>query len=141
MIVSIQDALDYLKADIPEKELRRKINAVESLIRDETANNFQECRMRFYAPAAGGVIKGNSPYLSIGDSIEIGESINEGIYTVEAIMEAEIGLDHRLYDTQHNMITKIVYPEAVKAGVLNMLQWELNMRSKTGIKSDRKSVV
>ena len=47
-----------------------------------------------------------------------------------------IGLDRKLYAADCNMVTKVVYPEAVKEGVLNMLQWELNMRSKTGIKSE-----
>ncbi len=136
MIVSVQDALDYLKRDVPEKDLKRKIMAIESMIRDETANNFQERRMRFYAPSKDGVIVGTSQFLEVGDTIEINESINEGIYTVEKMDEEIIGLDRKIYTTQRNMVTKVVYPDAVKDGVLNMLQWELNMRSKTGIKSE-----
>ena len=39
MIVSVQSALSYLKKEIPESDLKRKISAIESLIRDETNNN------------------------------------------------------------------------------------------------------
>lgn len=136
MIVSIQDALDFLRMDVLEKELKRKILAIESLIRDETVNNFQERRMRFYAPSKEGLIVGRSQFLEAGDTVEINESINEGIYTVEETGGGIIRLDRKLYEADRNMITKVVYPEAVKDGVLNMLQWELNMRSKTGIKSE-----
>lgn len=136
MIVSMQSALDYLKKEIPESDLKRKISAIESLIRDETNNNFQERRMRFYAPSVPEGIIGSSPFLEIGDTVEINESVNEGIYTVEEIEAEMIRLDRKLYAAADNMVTKVVYPEAVKEGVLNMLQWELNMRSKTGIKSE-----
>lgn len=136
MIVSVQDALDYLKKDMPEKDLKRKIIAIESMIRDETANNFQERRMRFYAESKDGVLAGSSPFLETGDTIEINESVNDGIYTVEGINGETIRLNRRLYAAERNMITKVIYPEAVKDGVLNMLQWEINMRSKTGIKSE-----
>lgn len=92
--------------------------------------------MRFYAPSDSEGIIGSSPFLEIGDTVEINESINEGIYTVEKIEAEMIRLDRKLYAAADNMVTKVVYPEAVKEGVLNMLQWELNMRSKTGIKSE-----
>ncbi|MDE7339935.1 MAG: hypothetical protein K2N80_05145 [Lachnospiraceae bacterium] len=136
MIVSVQSALSYLKKEIPESDLKRKISAIESMIRDETNNNFQHRWMRFYAPSRPEGIVGSSPFLEIGDTIEINESINEGIYTVEKIEAEMIRLDRKLYGTSHNMVTKVVYPAAVQEGVLNMLQWELNMRSKTGIKSE-----
>ncbi len=136
MVVSVRDALEYLKKDVSENELERKINAIESLIRDETNNNFQMRRMRFYAPSEQEGVIGSSPFLEPGDTVEINESINEGIYTVVKIENGIIGLDRKLYAAGCNMVTKVVYPEAVKEGVLNMLQWELNMRSKTGIKSE-----
>ena len=136
MIVSVQEALEYLKKDVQEAELRRKIDALENLIRDETNNNFQERGMRFYAPSKGGAIMGSVPFLEEGDTVEINESINSGIYTVRETGEETVRLNRNLYDAARNMVTKVVYPEAVKDGVLNLLQWELNMRSKTGIKSE-----
>lgn len=138
MIVSVQDAMDYIrKEDVPESVIKRKIAAIENLIRSETNNNFQQKKLRFYAASSGGQLVCTLPFwLRAGDTIEINESVNEGLYTVVCSEGGEIGLDRQLYDVTRNMVTKVVYPEDVKEGVLNLLQWEFNMRSKTGIKSE-----
>ena len=96
MIVSVQEALEYLKKDVQEAELRRKIDALENLIRDETNNNFQERGMRFYAPSKGGAIMGSVPFLEEGDTVEINESINSGIYTVRETGEETVRLNRNL---------------------------------------------
>lgn len=138
MIVSVQDAMEYIqKDDIPESVIKRKIAAIENLIRSETNNNFQKKELRFYAASSGGKLVCQMPYfLKVGDTIEINESVNEGLYTVTETRNGEIFLDKQLYDVSRNMITKVVYPEDVQEGVLNLLKWEFNMRSKTGIKSE-----
>lgn len=138
MIVSVQDVLDYIqKDDIPEGVIKRKIAAIENLIRSETNNNFQRRELRFYAASFGGKLVCTMPFfLQAGDTVEINESVNEGLYTVIEAGNGEICLDKQLYDSSRNMITKVVYPEDVQEGVLNLLKWEFNMRSKTGIKSE-----
>lgn len=138
MIVSVQDALDYIqRGDIPESVIKRKIAAIENLIRSETNNNFQRKELRLYAASSGGKLVCTMPFfLQAGDTIEINESVNEGLYTVIEAGNGEICLDKQLYDVSQNMITKVVYPEDVQEGVLNLLKWEFNMRSKTGIKSE-----
>lgn len=138
MIVSVQDALDYIQQqDIPESVIKRKIAAIENLIRSETNNNFQRKELRLYAASSGGKLVCTMPFwLQTGDNIEINESVNAGLYTVAEGGDGKIGLDRQLYDVSQNMVTKVVYPEDVKEGVLNLLQWEFNMRSKTGIKSE-----
>lgn len=136
MIVSVQEARDYLHLDIGESDLKRKIKAIERLIREETQNNFQNRVMRFYAASSGGLLLGSSPYLQPGDTVEINDSVNSGLCTVEEIADDKIRLDKSLYDAVRNMVTKVVYPEDVQEGVLNMLQWDFTMRSKTGIKSE-----
>lgn len=138
MIVSIQDALEYIrKDDIPESVIKRKIAAVENLIRSETNNNFQRRELRFHAASFGGQLVGGLPYyLQEGDTVEVNGSVNEGLYTVTGSGAGTISLDKQLYDAAENMVTKVVYPEDVIEGALNLLQWEFNMRSKTGIKSE-----
>lgn len=42
MVVKVEDALAYLQMDISEAVVERKIRAIESLIRSETNNNFQD---------------------------------------------------------------------------------------------------
>lgn len=136
MIVNVQDALEHLKMDIPEKTVARKIKAVERLIREETHNSFQNREMRFYAASSKGALLGSSEYILPGDTIEISESVNKGLYTVTELTDGITRTDKPLYDAVRNMVTKIVYPEDVQEGVLNMLQWDFTMRSKTGIKSE-----
>lgn len=138
MIVSVQDALDYIqKADVPENVVRRKIAAIENLIRSETNNNFQRRELRFHAASSGGQLICKLPcFLKTGDTVEINDSINEGLYMVSGTGDGVVCLDKQLYDAPWNMITKVEYPEDVKEGVLNLLHWEFNMRSKTGIKSE-----
>lgn len=136
MIISVQEARDHLRMDIQESVLVRKIKAIERLIREETQNNFQNRAMRFYAASSMGLLLGSSPYLQPGDTVEINDSINEGLYTVQDIADGKTSLDKVLYDAARNMVTKVVYPEDVQEGVLNMLQWDFTMRSKTGIKTE-----
>lgn len=136
MIVSVQSALEHLEKDVPKDILERKIRAIERLIRDETSNNFQNHAMRIYLPSRDGVLLGSSPFFEVGDTVEINDSINEGIFTITEMKDEMIQLNRKLYLAPKNMVTKVVYPESVQEGVLNMLQWEVNMRSKTGIKSE-----
>ncbi|MCM1193340.1 MAG: hypothetical protein NC123_16430 [Butyrivibrio sp.] len=138
MIVSVEDALDYIqKDDIPESVIKRKIAAIENLIRSETNNNFQRKELRFYAASSKGSLLYTRPFfLQPGDTVEINGSVNEGLYAVVDGGYGKIILDRQLYDAPRNMVTKVVYPEDVQEGVLNLLQWEFNMRSKTGIKSE-----
>lgn len=136
MIVSVQDAIDYIDKTIPEEIMLRKLKAVEALIRDETNNNFQISAMRLEAKTLDGIICGISPYINAGDTIEINESVNEGIYTVLEVTDGIIRVDGKLYPAAQNLITRVVYPESVQEGVLNLLKWEFTMREKTGIKSE-----
>lgn len=138
MIISVQDALDYIqKTDIPESVIRRKIAAIENMVRSETNNNFQRRKLRFHAASSGGKLVCVLPdFLREGDTVEINGSVNEGLYTVAEAGDGVVCLDRQLYDVPRNMVTKVEYPEDVKEGVLNLLQWEFNMRSKTGIKSE-----
>ncbi|MCM1057728.1 MAG: hypothetical protein NC517_08985 [Firmicutes bacterium] len=138
MIVSVQDALDYIQRDdVPENVIKRKITAIENLIRSETNNNFQRKELRFYAASSDGSLLYTRPFfLKPGDTVEINGSVNEGLYAVVDGGYGKIVLDRQLYDAPRNMVTKVVYPEDVQEGVLNLLQWEFNMRSKTGIKSE-----
>lgn len=138
MVVSIADAVRAIGQEIPEEVLKRKILAIESLIRDETGNGFQDRHARFYAESKeyGLVCVFGSSFLEAGDTVEIGESVNAGLFTVAELTQSLIRLDRKLYPAKSNMVTKIVYPPAVQEGVLQMLQWDFNMRSKVGIKSE-----
>ena len=136
MIVDLERAQAYLPEEVPVENLQEKLKALEGLIRAYTNNRFQERRVRAEVSSAGGKLEWDTTYLKTGDTVEIGESLNEGIYTVEEIQDGFILLDRPLYDLDHNLVTKIVYPADVQEGVLNLLKWEYTMRDKVGIKAE-----
>ncbi|MCX4341328.1 MAG: hypothetical protein OSJ72_17000 [Lachnospiraceae bacterium] len=136
MVVKVEDALAYLQMDISEAVVERKIRAIESLIRSETNNNFQDRTVRFKVPSCDGMLIGNSPYLAAGDTVEISDSVNRGLYVIVSTEAGRMNVDKRLHDSASNTVTKVVYPEDVQEGVLNMLQWDFTMRGKVGIKTE-----
>lgn len=136
MIVNVKEALAYLQTDIPETVMERKIRAIESLIRSETNNNFQDRTVRLNVPSCDGMLIGSSPYLAVGDTVEISDSVNRGLYVIASTEAGHMEVDKRLHDSASNTVTKVIYPEDVQEGVLNMLQWDFTMRGKVGIKTE-----
>lgn len=136
MVVKVEEALACLQMDIPETVLERKIRAIERLIRSETNNHFHDRTVRLEVPSCGGVLLGSSLYLAEGDTVEISESANKGLYTIVSTDGDHIKVDKALYDSSSNVVTKVVYPEDIQEGVLNMLQWDFTMRAKVGIKTE-----
>lgn len=115
----------------------RKLAVIESAIRKHTNNNFQNRNIRFIADIKNGVIQSSSPYLKQGDTIEISNGINKGLYTVSTVSET-ITTDTELFDSEENLITKIEYPLEVIEGAIDLLDWELVQKGKekSGIASE-----
>ena len=115
----------------------RKLAVIESAIRKHTNNNFQNRNIRFIADIKNGVIQVSSPYLKVGDTIEISNGINKGLYTVSTVSET-ITTDTELFDSEENLITKIEYPLEVIEGAIDLLDWELVQKGKekSGIASE-----
>ena len=123
--------------DIDEGLIFRKLAVIESAIRKHTNNNFQNRNIRFTADIKNGVIQGSSPYLKTGDTIEISNGINKGLYTVSTV-SGTITIDTELFDSEDNLITKIEYPLEVIEGAIDLLDWELVQKGKekSGIASE-----
>ncbi len=116
--------------------LLRKLKGVESLIRSYTNNNFQNRAKRFTAAAENGVLCGTDATIKTGDTVQITESINEGLYVVTDVSDGCTTLNEELLDEAHNLITKVEYPAAVVDGVINLLVWDVKNREKVGVKSE-----
>ncbi len=136
MIVDLERAKACLPEEVPEDTLKEKLRALEELIRAYTNNRFQERRVRAVVPSSDETLMWDMPYLKAGDTVEIGESLNDGLYIVREVKDGLVYLDRELYPLPHNLATKIVYPADVQEGVLNLLKWEYTMRDKVGIKSE-----
>lgn len=138
MILSPEELLSQPEFSQENQEsLTRKLEGLERLIRAYTNNNFQLRAVRFWAVSSGNQLLGSSPYLAVGDRVEITDSlVNDGLYTVTAMDSETTTLDKPLYTQPRNLVTKVVYPADVQSGVLNLLKWELENRDKVGIKSE-----
>ena len=144
MIVNLQtikeekELAEKLK-NISDEKLIRKLKAIEKSIRKYTNNNFMDVKFRTYGKIQNGQICINSyPYFLENDNIEISHSLNDGIYTIKEINQGIINIDEdiQLFDCDYIMVTKVVYPEDIQEGVINMLKWDLGLRNKVGIKSE-----
>lgn len=58
-----------------------------------------------------------------------------GLYKITELGDDFIRVDQELYKST-NLITKVEYPADVRAGVLELLKWDIKNRPKTGVKSE-----
>ena len=120
-----------------EATLKRKLNAVEHLIRSYTNNNFQNRSIRMEGNSKENVINGHAQYFKEGDTVQISQSdVNDGLYLVTEIADNFIRLDADLFDVPKNLVTKVEYPADVQEGVIELMIWEAKNRQKVGIKSE-----
>lgn len=138
MIISVEKLKEYEQfKDLDERELKDKLDGLESLIRSYTNNNFQNRNIRFYAPSANNKLLIQSSLLRVGDTLQITHSAyNDGLYVIEQIDDEGLTLDGSLYDAENQTVTKIEYPKAVVSTVINILSWEAKYGSKMGIQSE-----
>lgn len=139
MIITIKELQEMPEfKDMSETTLKRKLNGIEGLIRAYTNNNFQNRMKRIAAPSLDAKLQGRCDFFKIGDTVQITESINDGLYVITEIDKENgtITLDKELFEAGHNLITKIEYPAAVVDGTVNLMLWEVQMREKVGIQSE-----
>lgn len=135
MIISVEEAKQYLKTDKADKVLEGMLQALELAIRSYTNNNFQKQGIRTRCPVMAQKLYTSYPLFTVGDTLEISRSIyNDGIYTVKAVEDGFLLLDKLLIDENEVLITKVEYPEDVKMGVVNMIKWDL--KKKVGVQSE-----
>ena len=138
MIVSVDKVMKLPEfVGQTESVIAEKLDAVEVLIRAYTNNNFQNRYVRFLAESLGNRLMGVSDFLKVGDTVQISQSnVNDGLYTITEISDTFIRVDGNLYRYPDNLVTKVEYPADIKAGVIDLLKWEVKNRQKVGIKSE-----
>lgn len=137
MIITVEKLKSYINTDENDTTLEAKLQAIESLIRSYTHNNFQLKNIRSLSEISGDIILNPPEHIKVGDTIQIsGSLLNNGVYTVVEINEKGMVVDGNLIDCKKNLITKIYYPPDVVIGVVNMLKWDMENREKVGIQSE-----
>jgi len=79
---------------------------------------------------------GSDTRFSVGDTIQITDSVNNGLYVIVDMENDRTVLNKDLIDCDYNLVTKVQYPSAVKEGTINLLLWEVRNRDKVGIQSE-----
>ena len=126
---------DYSK--YTDEQLKDKLDGLESLIRSYTNNNFQNRNIRVYCASENNILKCNSPYFRVGDTIQISNSkYNDGLYVIQSINSNGITLDGSIYDVERQTVTKVEYPKAVISTVISLLNWEVQFGDKRGVQSE-----
>lgn len=134
-------ALDIYKRLVPNDQqndqvLEMKLQALELMVRKYTNNNFQNRNVRFECASNIQILDIQTPFLKVGDTVQISQSLyNDGLYVVNDTSNG-ITLDKPLFDEGKMLVTKIEYPSDVVMGVVELMKWEMNNRSKVGIASE-----
>lgn len=137
MLMTVESLRNCITADETDSALEAKLQALESLIRNYTHNNFQVREIRSQSEISDGVILNPPKYISVGDTIQISDSLlNNGLYVVESLFGGVAEVDGDLLDCKKNLVTKIRYPSDVVMGAVNMLKWDLENREKVGVQSE-----
>lgn len=137
MIISVEKLKTYITTNLDDSVLEEKLQALESLVRKYTNNNFQNRKIRFRCNAKSAGLDLLTQHLSIGDTIQISQSaFNDGVYDIIDIQMGLIVLNKPLFDEDDVLITKVEYPYDVRLGVVNMMKWDITNRDKVGIQSE-----
>lgn len=138
MIVSVEQLRSYADfSKYTDEELKDRLDALESLVRSYTNNNFQNRNIRVYCSSKDNVLKCDSTYFKVGDTVQISNSkVNDGLYVIESINSEGLMLDGSIFDVARQTVTKIEYPKAVVNTVVDLLKWESQYADKRGIQSE-----
>ncbi|MGN1368436.1 MAG: hypothetical protein ACI4WX_06185 [Aristaeellaceae bacterium] len=138
MILTVDELRKYIDTDESDDVLEVRLLAVELLIRAYTHNNFQDRGYRTEADIHGGlfVVEELTPF-EAGDTVQVSASeYNDGLYTVKSVDDAVFTVREHVRDEMDVLVTKVVYPEDVKLGAVNLLKWEASNREKVGVASE-----
>lgn len=137
--MTVEELRKFIKTDESDECLEAKLAGIEQQIRGYTNNNFQERGTGIVADVVSGVFMSEAliPF-DAGDTVQIsGSAKNDGLYTVKEITDdTTFTVNEKTRDEIELYITKVSYPADVKIGVVNMMTWELENRTKAGIQSE-----
>lgn len=130
------DELEAVSAmvNLDKTTLNFKLNGIEDFIRAYTNNTFVVRGINIYTSSSNGKLDKVSPILSVGDTMSICKpEMNKGVYVLK---DLDGTLDKSIFDADNNTVHLVKYPEAIKSGVVSMLQYNAKMDKKIGISSE-----
>lgn len=139
MIITLEEA-NKLDPGVTQDDL----DAFEQSVRALTNNNFQNRNVRFknVEIIEPNIIKlKDAPRgLRLNDTVEVNYSdFNDGLYVVEEILAGSLKIQGEPFlaeETSGIMVTKIEYPADISRGIRKLIEYDLKMGGKVGIKSE-----
>lgn len=138
MIITVEELKKRIEyGTVADDIIAANLEAIESIIRKYTNNNFQVRNIRFFGHSEGFNVYGSPRFFSVGDTVQIsGSGVNDGLYTVVTVSEDRLVLDKKLFEVDYNLVTKIQYPADVIQCALDLYKWKQSMGDKVGVKSE-----
>lgn len=139
MILTVAEFRQFVDSDDSDAVLEMKLKAIEHAIRKYTNNKFHVKNASLIADVPAGIFMSEAliPF-EAGDTIEIvGSDKNDGLYTVKEVTDdTTFTVNEKTRDEIDVCVVKVEYPPDVKMGVVNMMTWEKENRTKAGIQSE-----
>jgi hypothetical protein len=145
MIVTLEKAKQLLGITDVSKDdyLTSKLQSLEVMIRNLTNNKFLDVKVRvkgnllFEGTKIIGIDFNTEGYRTDNTIEIVGSLLNDGLYSVVAVDNNSITIDKEIETEQsYAMITKVSYPYDIVDGVIKLIQYDLKMGSKIGIKQE-----
>ena len=140
MILKLIEA-QAINANITQSDL----NAFEQAMRALTHNNFQDFNVRGYELTLTGytitMARGSTTGLRVGGTVEINDTkYNNGLYVVKTLTLTGIEVEETtpfIDETcKEGIVTKVAYPADIIKGVKKLIEYDVKMGGKAGIKSE-----
>lgn len=137
MIITLEQA-----QTVDPKITQLDLNAYEQQIRALTNNNFNHKHIKVFNIGLVGdkvVTPLELVGVGVGDTIEVFNSrFNNGLYVVKAVSPFEITIDGEFVSeiVIDGGMSKVVYPDDIKVGLLDVIRYKQKMGNKLGVKSE-----
>lgn len=138
MIITVEELRRFVSTDIADEELRIRLSALETAIRNYTNNLFYVRGFTSQAVIIDGKIILESPInLKVGDSISVyGFSYQDRVVTITGVDELLLTVDEELRVDEPVCVGLVQYPNDIKMGIVNLIKWDISNREKVGVKSE-----
>lgn len=138
MIITVEELKNRIECGtVADDVIKANLEAIESIIRKYTNNNFQNRGIRFFGNSEGFNVYGSPRFFSVGDTVQIsGSVVNDGLYVVASVDEDRLVLNKPLFEADCNIVTKIQYPADVIQCAVDLYKWKQTMGDKVGLKSE-----
>ena len=139
MIITVEDLKRQIDVgNATDEQIAAKLDAIESVIRAYTHNNFQQQEIRFCGHSDGSTVYGSPRFFTVGDTVQITSDygVNNGLYVVIGVYDDRLELNRDLASVANNLVTRIKYPVDVVRCVVKLFRWEQMNGDKVGVKSE-----